>query len=174
MRTFRTLFSVISLGITGMKSEKIYTSYTPLQLLSDTTSQCQDSDRALWEGSSKNAQFFSNIQTCTVQGAGSTNLTQNVSSCLTTIYPSLSTSCADCFAADVDCGATNCRSPCQDSSSSACQTCLQPCTQALVSCAGTTNLPSSKSSTGSANGFPVLSASYTLMSVVVMLSVYST
>ena len=173
MRMLQTLFSVLAIFATMMKSEKIYTSYTPVQLLSDSAAQCQDSDRNLWEGSSKNAQFFSNIQTCTVQGTGATNLTQNVSSCLTTIYPSLSTSCAECFGTDVDCGATNCRSPCQDAASSACQTCLQPCTQALVSCTGTTNLPSSKSTTGSSNGLSVLSASTTLMSIVVLLCVYS-
>ena len=173
MRSAQTVCSIFSMLAMEMKSEKLYTSYTPVQLLSDSASQCQESDRDLWNGSSKNAQFFSNIQTCTVQGTGSTNLTQNVSNCLTTIYPSLSTSCADCFAADVDCGATNCRSPCQDSASSACQTCLQPCTQTLVACTGTTNLPSSKASTGSSNGLSVLSASYTLMLIVIMLSAYS-
>lgn len=172
MRSIFITLSIFSLTLTEMKSERIYKSYTPVQLLSDSASQCQDEDRDLWGGSSKNAQFFVNIQTCTVQGAGSTNLTQNVSSCLTNIYPSLSTSCADCFAADVDCGATNCRSPCQDASSSACQTCLQPCTQTLVSCAGTTNLPSSKASTGSSNGFTIKSVSYSLVSIIVMFSVY--
>jgi hypothetical protein len=172
MRSFQTVFFMISMTSTLMNSERIYNSYTPVQLLSDSTSQCQDSDRDLWSGSSQNAQFYSNIETCTVQGAGSTNLTENVSSCLTSIYPSLSTSCADCFAADVDCGATNCRSPCQDSSSSACQTCLEPCTQTLVACAGTTNLPSSKSSTGSSNGFTIKSVSYSLISILIMFSVY--
>ena len=173
MRTSQLTSLVFAGGFTTIVSEKIYTSYTPIQLLSDSAAQCQDSDRDLWSGSSKNAQFFSNIQTCTVQGAGSTNLTENVSSCLTTIYPTLSTSCADCFAADVDCGATNCRSPCQDTSSSACQTCLQPCSQTLVSCTGTTNLPSSKSTTGSANSFTILSASSTLMTIILVFTVYA-
>lgn len=132
-------------------AEKLYSSITPLQLQSNGT-QCSDQDRQIWQSSSSNSrQFYSNIETCGRLAAGSTDITSNVSSCLTQIHSDLSASCAECFGAAVDCGATNCRVPCQaDSNSPECQVCLEPCTSALASCAGTTNLPQSEG--GSARG----------------------
>ena len=127
-------------------AEIIYSSVAPLRLQTNGT-QCSDNDRQIWQStSSANRQFFSNLDTCGKQGAGSTDITANVTSCLNQIYPDLSGSCAQCFGSSIDCGATNCRVPCQASeSSSACQGCLEPCTSALATCAGTTNLPESTS-----------------------------
>jgi hypothetical protein len=132
-------------------SEKMYSSITPHRLQSSGT-QCSDQDRRLWQSSASNSrQFYNNIETCASFAAGSTDITTDAANCLTQIHSDLSTSCAECFAADLDCGATNCRVPCQaDSNSAQCQICLEPCTSALASCAGTTNLP--QSDTGSASG----------------------
>ena len=138
MRAVHILAGVLSIFGKSTYSEKIYTSYTPLRLQS--SAQCAESDYKLWTGSQSN-QFYNNIRSCTVQNTASTDITNGVSECLQNIYPDLSPGCAQCFGEDVDCGATNCRVPCQEASSTSCQICLQPCTQTLVSCAGTTNLP---------------------------------
>lgn len=128
------------------QSEKIYTSYQPLVLQSSASNQCTSSDKQLWQSSpNASVKFFQDIALCSFQGAGSTDLSQNITQCLTSMNPNLSESCARCFAEDVDCGATNCRVPCQqDVSSSQCQICLQPCTQSLSSCTGTVYLPSTQ------------------------------
>ena len=142
MHSIYVLAGLVSFFGNSGYSEKIYTSFAPLRLLS--TSQCSESDKKLWTGTQSN-QFLSNIESCTSQNAGSSDMTTDVSNCLKNIYADLSSGCATCFGEDVDCGATNCRVPCQDSSSTSCQKCLQPCTQSLVSCSGTTNLPSDSS-----------------------------
>ena len=150
------MLNLLSVGIlvhsfSIFNAEKIYSSITPLRLQSNGT-QCSDSDRQLWQSStSNNRQFFNNIDTCGSAAAGSTDITGDVSSCMTQIYPNLSSDCSQCFGSSVDCGATNCRVPCQaDPNSSECQVCLEPCTSGLATCTGTTNLPQSAS--GSASG----------------------
>jgi len=149
------LFTAQFLGVSQLVlSERVYSSVNPLRMQSNTT-QCSSSDRDQWESSSSSkSQFFTNIETCANQAAGAVDQTANVSNCLTQVYPTLSQSCAECFGADVDCGSTNCRVPCQsDSSSSECQACLSPCTSALSNCTGTNNLPQSASSgAGSTSG----------------------
>ena len=153
--------------------EKIYSSVHPLQMQANST-QCSDSDRNTWQSSSSaNNQFFNNIDTCTSQAAGSTDLTSNVTNCMTTVYPNLSQSCAQCFGEDVDCGATNCRVPCQNNSNgSECQSCLQPCSNTLSTCTGTTNnpKPESTSSNGVSGGSMGGMQMVVLMVVVVMMS----
>ena len=148
------LFSVWTMSVFDLsRSERTYSSINPLRMQSNTT-QCSTSDQNLWESSSSSkSQFFGNIETCANQAAGAVDQTANVSSCLTQIYPTLSQACAQCFGADVDCGATNCRVPCQaDSNSAECQSCLAPCTAALSNCTGTSNLPQNASS-GAASAF---------------------
>jgi hypothetical protein len=148
-------------------SEKIYTSFAPLRLAS--TTQCSESDKKLWTGTQSN-QFFSNIRSCTSQSVGSSDMTTDVSNCLKNIYADLSSGCSTCFGEDVDCGATNCRVPCQEASSTSCQKCLQPCTQSLVSCTGTTNLPSdsSKQSDSHSTGTVFTATGLLIASVVLM------
>jgi hypothetical protein len=150
MRTQFVLTMLSAFAVVTTRSEKIYSSIAPIRLQSNGT-QCSDSDRSIWQSSSSNnRQFYSNIDSCGSAAAGSTDMTSEVSSCLTQIYPDLSASCAECFGSDVDCGATNCRIPCQaNSNSNECQTCLEPCSAAVATCTGTTNLPKSDSTSSS-------------------------
>ncbi len=134
-----------------VRSEVIYNSRNPLILAA--TNQCSSNDRQLWQNSTQSSQkFFQSIQTCTVEGGGATDLSQNVTSCLQSQNPGLSQNCAQCFGDDVDCGASNCRQPCQDPNSQNCTVCLNPCTQRLVSCTGTNTLPGPNGTTN-ANSF---------------------
>lgn len=143
--------SILALSFSVSGAERVYSSITPLRLQSNGT-QCSDSDRQLWQSSSSNnRQFFNNVDTCGSAAAGSTDITADVSSCLNQIYPDMSSDCAQCFGSSVDCGATNCRVPCQaDPDSTECQICLEPCSAGLATCTGTTNLPERNS--GSASG----------------------
>lgn len=152
-------------------SERVYSSIAPLRLQSNGT-QCRDSDRQTWQQSSaNNRQFFSNVETCGNQAAGATDITANVTSCLTQVYPDMSESCGQCYASDVDCGATNCRVPCQgDSSSSACQSCLNPCTAALSSCTGSDNLPRRDTSNAASGSVHLLAGFSSILVVAVSLS----
>ena len=157
MRHSSTLFFIAWYSVDLVAAEIIYSSVAPLRLQTNGT-QCSDNDRQIWQSSSSaNRQFFSNLDTCGKQGAGATDINVNTTSCLNQIYPDLSLSCAQCFGSSIDCGATNCRVPCQaNESSSECQSCLEPCTSALATCTGTTNLPQSTSlsSNGVSTGVP--------------------
>ena len=148
-------------------SERVYSSISPLRLQVNGT-QCSDSDRQAWQRSSaNNRQFFSNVESCGNQAAGSTDITANVTSCLNQIYPDLSESCAQCYGADVDCGATNCRVPCQnDSSSAECQNCLSPCTSALSSCTASDNLPRRDTANAVSSAMSIITGFSVFVSVV--------
>lgn len=139
---------IVSFASHVVLCEKVYTSYHLMRLQDNTTDACSSDDQNKWQSStSANNQFYENVQTCTFQNAGSANLTESVQQCLNQTYPDLSQSCAECFSSSVDCGATNCRGVCQDSSSSSCQTCLTPCTSTLAQCTGTSNLPVAQATT---------------------------
>ena len=130
-------------------AEKLYTSYSPLNLQANVPVQCSESDQYVWKDSQS---FFSSVQDCTKKGSGSSDLTASVSQCLSTTYPNLSQNCAKCFGEDVDCGATNCRGACQHGDSQSCQTCLKPCTAAHAKCTGIANLQTNTTSTTTKNG----------------------
>jgi hypothetical protein len=149
-------------------AEIIYSSVAPLRLQTNGT-QCSDTDRQIWQSTaSNNRQFFNNIDTCGKQAAGATDITTNVTSCMTQIYPDLSENCAKCYGSSVDCGATNCRVPCQaGENTSECQTCLQPCTAALASCAGTTNLPESTASSSNSASSLIMGGSLCLWTMMI-------
>jgi hypothetical protein len=171
MRTVHITTAWILICDSFVKAELTYSSLSPLRLHSNGT-QCTDDDRALWQSSSSNnRQFFSNIETCGSRAAGAVDITANVSSCMSQIYPDLSASCAQCFGSDVDCGATNCRVPCQSNQNSdECQTCLEPCSSALASCTGTTNLPVRGSGSASGASNPLVTSS--IVSSLMMYGIY--
>jgi hypothetical protein len=92
-------------------------------------------------------------------------MTVSVSTCLNKIYPDIGADCAKCFGEDADCGATNCRVPCQDSLSSSCQNCLGPCTSALTVCTGTADIPQS-TVTSTNDAASTMARSWVVMSAV--------
>ena len=149
-----SLIVVVLLGNSNVvMGGKLYNSYTPLILQANATNQCTQSDQEIWQSSSSDSSsFYDSIQSCTQQNAASDDMTNSVSQCISTSYPGLSQSCAHCFGADVDCGATNCRGTCQVLASQSCQTCLSPCTEVLAQCTGTTDLPSNTTSTTTKSG----------------------
>jgi hypothetical protein len=129
-----TVLAICHIG----RAEVIYNSRNPLILAA--TNQCSSSDRQLWQNSTQSSQkFFQTIQSCTTEGAGATDLSQNVTSCMQDSNPGLSQNCAR-------------RVPCQNGqNSSECTTCLNPCTQRLVSCTGTNTLPAPNGTTNASS-----------------------
>lgn len=94
---------------------------------------CSAAESELWIGSDA---FTSALQKCAIANLGDGGMT---SSCLVEKYSTLSSECAACFGATVQCGRKQCMSACAaDSGSAGCLECVESkgCNSALAVCTG--------------------------------------
>ena len=102
---------------------------------------CTRADRTLLK--SANHQFAADLENCGIKAWGNG---EKASECLKSLYPNLSTGCANCFGEFVNCSRDHCKWAClSDPRSSKCSDCAsEHCSAALVTCTGlaATEIPS--------------------------------